>query len=199
MIFYNTIKTELYDNNEIKKIYETFEDDALKNHLNYDFYNDLFIDIKKNIKNFDILNLRINGYKINNFSVYLDTVLLDLSKEKYNLLEKIVYDITMNYINELNEDINLSEVYTEFWLTDEYPTYTKGKLENLHFDKSEIDDLIYNKTITQKTTGVTYLVESFVPNIITSIDNYLLSLSNTSDDNIINNIKNLKTYVVFPE
>ena len=80
MIFYNTIKTELYDNNEIKKIYETFEDDALKNHLNYDFYNDLFIDIKKNIKNFDILNLRINGYKINNFSVYLDTVLLDLSK-----------------------------------------------------------------------------------------------------------------------
>ena len=52
MIFYNTIKTELYDNNEIKKIYETFEDDALKNHLNYDFYNDLFIDIKKKYKKF---------------------------------------------------------------------------------------------------------------------------------------------------
>ena len=45
-------------------------------------------------------------------------MLLDTSKTKFDLLEKVVYDISMYHFKRLNINFSLNEHYVEFWFKD---------------------------------------------------------------------------------
>jgi hypothetical protein len=101
-----------------------------------------------------------------------DLQLLDFTKEKYSVLEKYVYDISMFHFKRLqiidHDDVNMNNImdkyYIEFW------TKTKYDTSKLHVDCDEYlkrEQLQYNYPIL---SSVTYLNDCNLPTLITNID-----------------------------
>ena len=130
------------------------------------------------MENINIWNLTELSYvdelikEINN-NLYNGTRLLDVTKSKYTLLEKYVYDIAMFHLKRLqncensiseDDDINNKTYFVEFWVKDKYQTSA------LHVDCDEYlkkEQLEYNYPLL---SSVTYLNDSNVPTVITNID-----------------------------
>ena len=100
------------------------------------------------------------------------TKLLDLTKQKYSILEKYVYDIAMFHFKRLQiieeEDINMNNTidkyFIEFWSKNKYDTCS------LHVDCDEYlkkEQLEYNYPLL---SSVTYLNDCNFPTLITNID-----------------------------
>jgi len=91
------------------------------------------------------------------------THLLDLSKTKYTLIEKYVYDIAMFHFKRL--DIEVSDKhFVEFWCKDKFSTY------DLHVD---CDELLKRRNVYEypMLSCVTYLNDNpDCPTIITNVD-----------------------------
>ena len=91
------------------------------------------------------------------------TRLLDLSKEKYSLLEKIVYDTALFHFTRLNIDITNNH-YVEFWCKNKFDTNV------LHVDCDEYEKKTSLNYIYPLLSCVTYFNENPCPTIITNID-----------------------------
>ena len=143
-----------YDKQNLYNSYSTFNN----NHFKTD-----------SIEFSDDDQLVVNCYKQ---PIFLYSYYLDLNKEKYNTLEKYVYDIAKFHFNRLN--LVLSNEYTiEYFLNDKF---TENR--TLHFDHEEIESIINNKVITPFLTTLTYFNDSIYPTIITNIDETYNVLSN---------------------
>jgi hypothetical protein len=100
-----------------------------------------------------------------NKTIFLYSYYLDLNKQHYNLLEKIVYDIANFHFKRLNIELNQS--YTiEYFLNDKF---NENKI--LHFDHEEIEMVQRNNFIQPFLTTLTYFNESIYPTLITNVDN----------------------------
>ena len=67
-------------------------------------------------------------------------MLLDTSKTKFDLLEKVVYDISMYHFKRLNISFNSNEYYIEFWFKDSITkinTYNQESINSFHCDCDE--------------------------------------------------------------
>ncbi len=91
------------------------------------------------------------------------TKLLDLSKEKYSLLEKFVYDTALFHFTRLNIDITNNH-YVEFWCKNKFDTHA------LHVDCDECEKKTSLNYIYPLLSCVTYFNENPCPTIITNID-----------------------------
>jgi hypothetical protein len=97
-------------------------------------------------------------------NIFLNTCMLDLNKDKLNILEKYVYDIAEFHCCRLNKNINECEV--EFWLNKTF--IENGK--TLHFDHQEADLNIDNSYIIPFLSTLTYLSNNNYPTVITSLN-----------------------------
>lgn len=139
----------------------------------------------------DLFDLNYNSWKINfiedgenlekNLSNNISnkkTQLLNInfnsnsnSNPNMDLLEKIVYDISMFHLNRLNIKDNY---FIEFWTKDEKILSTDRKIfvHNLHSDK---DEKLFKKNKELKCpllSTVTYLNKNYVPTIFTNIKQF---------------------------
>ena len=96
--------------------------------------------------------------------VKMPTYLLYLSKQKYTLFEKFVYDIAVFHFNRLKLDINTNDYYVEFWCKNKYNTHI------LHVDCDEYQKKKNLKYIHPLLSCVTYLNDNQCPTIITNVD-----------------------------
>ena len=96
----------------------------------------------------------------------MSTRLLDLSKKKYSLFEKFVYDVAVFHFKQLNIDITANECdyYVEFWCKNKFETH------RLHVDCDEYKKKQFFNFIHPLLSCVTYLNDNLCPTIITNID-----------------------------
>jgi hypothetical protein len=94
-----------------------------------------------------------------------DHFLLDMNKEHFSLLEKIVYDIAVFHFKKLNIT-NLESNFVTFW----FRNIPECCIEhhNIHIDKNTDNKNCHNKILPLITT-ITYLCEHENPTIITDI------------------------------
>ena len=93
----------------------------------------------------------------------IETKLLDLSKENFNLYEKFIYDTAMFHFNRLNIEITDSH-YIEFWCKNKFDTH------KLHVDCDEYQKKHNMNFIHPLLSCVTYLNDNPSPTIITNVD-----------------------------
>jgi hypothetical protein len=96
--------------------------------------------------------------------IHADTMLLDLTKSSYSLIEKYVYDIAMFHFARLNIS-DMENYFVEFWCKSKFDTHT------LHLDCDEKLKKTSGKYEHPLLSCVTYLND--VPNsptIITKVD-----------------------------
>ena len=98
-----------------------------------------------------------------NTNYNIETKLLDLSKIKYSLYEKFIYDTAMFHFKRLNIEITGSH-YIEFWCKNKFDTH------NLHVDCDEYQKKHNMKYIYPFLSCVTYLNDNQCPTIITNVD-----------------------------
>ncbi len=116
---------------------------------------------------------------IKNSKLYL----LDLNKPTFNLVEKIVYDITLFHLNRLGKTLNSdTKYYTEFWWKSELINHNSINIHSFHFDKDEFYFKKHNRVINPLLSTITYLNDSLYPTIIT--DHAFNSLNNEEDVSI---------------
>lgn len=111
-------------------------------------------EIKHSYDNKLIDYVNINCNKIN---------LLDLSKEKYTLYEKFIYDTAMFHFKRLNIEITDSH-FVEFWCKNKFDTH------KLHVDCDEYQKQKNLKYVYPLLSCVTYLNDNPSPTIITNVD-----------------------------
>lgn len=118
---------------------------------------------------------KINIWKLNNSfedkmleaidkNIHFQTKLLDLSKNKYSLFEKFVYDTALFHFNRLNIDITNNNYYIEFWCKNKFDT------NSLHVDCDEYEKKTHFNYIHPILSCVTYFNENPCPTIITDVD-----------------------------
>jgi hypothetical protein len=144
--------------------------------LNINTWNITFT--QNNIDNYDIHSLLHYYFMTRNDSM---SYLLNPNLEKYNIIEKIVYDIAMFHFRRLGIEYNKDEYYIEFWF--------KGTFKSTcHIDTDEYErefncDFKYeNGPIL---SCVTYFSESNIPTIITDITSDDYKNDNYSEKNKI--------------
>jgi hypothetical protein len=88
---------------------------------------------------------------------------LDLSKEKFSLYEKFIYDTAMFHFKRLNIEVTDSH-FIEFWCKNKFDTH------RLHVDCDEYQKKHNMKYIHPLLSCVTYLNDNQCPTIITNVD-----------------------------
>ena len=94
--------------------------------------------------------------------------LLNTQKEKFNLLEKIIYELAMYQFKQLNIIYDPEKHWIEYWTKKEI--ITKEIIHDFHSDKDEKNYFTYNLLINPLLSTVTYLTDSEFPTIITNVD-----------------------------
>ena len=124
----------------------------------------------------------LNSIKINSSFIHFNTYVLDIKKNKFDTLEKYVYDIAKFHFERLKLELN-DNYAIEFWLVDGF-----GKNQQFHVDYQEVEKLIFNKKVTPILTTVTYFNDCDYPTILTNLDSS-------------NNLENEKetVYISFPK
>ncbi len=159
-------------------------------------------------ENFDQLNCQM--YKIdllNNSTDILDgivnlirtkpkeLVLLDMKKNQFNLIEKMVYELAIFHISRLGltANLDLDEICIEYWFKSETKSDSSGIVHEFHVDKDE-ELYIKNKILKCPILStVTFLTDSIYPLVISNIK--YDDLANI--DNLINKQKEFT--VIFPK
>jgi hypothetical protein len=90
--------------------------------------------------------------------------LLNTEQEKFNLLEKYVYDIALFHFNRLCIEYNPNIHFIEFWCKNTV------ELNNFHFDCDEYEKKTDNKFIYPLLSNIIYLSDSIYPTVITDIN-----------------------------
>jgi hypothetical protein len=93
----------------------------------------------------------------------IETKILDLSKEKFSLYEKFIYDTAMFHFKRLNIEVTDSH-FIEFWCKNKFDTH------RLHVDCDEYQKKHNMKYIHPLLSCVTYLNDNQCPTIITNVD-----------------------------
>ena len=110
----------------------------------------------------------------------LKNVLLDLSKDKYNILEKYVYELFVFHLKNLNLEYDTNRFSVEYWIKNEEIDTFKKICQVCHQDKDEILFRNEKKIKFPILSTVTYLDEVNIPTVLTSTDLYF------SDNKCIN-------------
>jgi hypothetical protein len=114
---------------------------------------------------------------------------LDLNKQKYNILEKIVFDLAVYHCKRLNIDPYQDDIDIEYWIKDDdnlscpilhVDVDPAGPIKGLKEIFPNIDLNFTGKVIL---SGVVYLTESIHPTVITNVpfehnDDILLNQNN---------------------
>lgn len=134
----------------------------------------LFLDFKKAntclLRNFNLPYFTENNDFKQNLLVFMEkfplhTFLLNKQKNTINILEKVVYDLSLYHIEKDNKNIDDFEI--EFWIKNE-KIIQKQLLHNPHSDKDEKYRKLKNEFIHPYLSSVTYL---HTTNSITLISN----------------------------
>ena len=160
---------------------------------------DFFINNKQNLtssyKDFENEHIIIDEesaqtltIKHNDENIYFYSLYLDIHKEKYNILEKYVYDITKFHFDRLG--LEITDDYTiEYFLINEF-----NKNRIFHYDHDEIENVIYKKRDSPFLVTLTYFNDSIYPTVISNIE----GTSNVGDVNYeVNNDETL--FISFPK
>ena len=129
---------------------------------------------KNTINHVNIWNIQIDDHcdkydqkirqDINREFIQKDTMLLDLTKSSYSLIEKYVYDSAMFHLARLNIS-DMENHFVEFWCKSKFDTHT------LHIDCDEKLKKTTGKYEHPLLSCVTYLNDvSNSPTIITNVD-----------------------------
>ena len=100
-------------------------------------------------------------------------MLLDTSKTNFDLLEKVVYDISMYHFKRLNINFNSNEYYIEFWFKDSITkinTYNKESINSFHCDCDENERKINKKIFNPLMSCVSYFNDNEFPVLLTNIN-----------------------------
>ena len=92
------------------------------------------------------------------------TKLLNLNKDKFDIIEKFVFDSAIFHLNNLNQDVDNEEYFIEFWIKNKFDTC------KLHVDCDEYEKKTNLNYIYPLLSIVSYFNESEAPTIITNID-----------------------------
>lgn len=95
--------------------------------------------------------------------------ILDTNKEKFNLIEKIVYDLTMFHFARLNIEYDKELHYIEYWTKTESIKNYHYNIHNFHVDKDETLLQTQNEYRFPILSTVTYLNDSTHPTVISNI------------------------------
>jgi len=121
-------------------------------------------------------------------------LLLDVCKNNFDLIEKVVYDIAMFHFKRLNIIFNQKEHYIEFWFKD---SLYKNKLHNLettnsfHCDCDEDERKINKKMYNPLMSCVSYFNNNEFPMLLTEINFEEYKFKNFENKNSIQ--------IIFPE
>jgi hypothetical protein len=126
---------------------------------------------KNTIKHVNIWNIQVDDQydqkirqDIYREFIQVDTMLLDLTKSSYSLVEKCVYDIAMFHFKRLNIT-DMENHFVEFWCKSKFETHT------LHIDCDETLKKTCGQYEYPLLSCVTYLNDaSNNPTIITNVD-----------------------------
>jgi hypothetical protein len=101
------------------------------------------------------------------FKVPRDSYILDTSKTQFNIIEKIVYELSIFHLKQMNLEVDFDRYKIELWCKNNY-----NQLHNLHCDKDE--PIFMSQSILKFPilSTVTYINESFYPLLITNTDGY---------------------------
>jgi len=114
------------------------------------------------IKCYNSFGDNFTNFKSNTKRGYKNTYLLNTSKESFNYIEKIVYDLSKFHLNRLN--IELNDVYIEFWFK-HVPFF-----KELHVDTDEYERFENDLIQTPFLSCVTYLNDNLYPTIVTNLE-----------------------------
>ena len=132
---------------------------------------------QNNIDNYDIHSL-IHSF----FDLGINiTYLLNTNQDKYSVIEKIVYDISMFHFKRLGIEYNKEDHFIEFFTVDKF-------ISTCHLDTDEYDrdfNSEFKYDNEPLLSCVTYLSESNIPTIITDIDRNDYFNDNYSEKNKI--------------
>lgn len=156
---------DLINNNQKinKYIINTFDKETISN-INFNSWN-----INLDNKYYENLDFFILNKKNQNGSYLLDT-----NKEKYNITEKIIYDLTLFHLKRLDLEIDFNRYKIEYWWKNDVNINNQQIIHNLHSDKDEF--LIHSNNILKSPilSTVTYINDSKYPTLLTSTPEILL-------------------------
>lgn len=107
-----------------------------------------------------------------------DAFLLEKNKTKYDFIEKLVYDMAKFQLDEMNIDINSSEINVEFWFK---TTGTYDDSIHIDCDVNSFD----TRRISRSSifTSLLYLNDNANPTLITDIDEDSYKYKNFTSEN----------------
>jgi hypothetical protein len=127
--------------------------------LNINTWNITFT--KNNIDNYDIHSLLHSFFNIGTGLTYL----LNTNQDKYSLIEKMIYDISIFHFKRMGIEYNKEDHFIEFFMVLKYES-------TCHLDSDEYDrdfNRKFNYENEPLLSCVTYLSDSNIPTIITDI------------------------------
>ncbi len=95
--------------------------------------------------------------------------ILDINKQNFNPIEKIVYDLAMFHFSRLNINYNPEIHYIEYWTKTELIKNYHYNIHNFHVDKDETLLQTKNEYKFPILSTVTYLNDSLHPTVISNI------------------------------
>jgi len=127
-------------------------------------------DFKSNLESWN-LDLDNNYYnKINDYIedniIEKGTFLLDTSKNNFNLIEQIIYDLSIFHLERLNLNVDFNKYKIEFWWKND--NNINPIIHGLHSDKDEILMKTKNILISPLLSTITYINDSIYPTFITN-------------------------------
>lgn len=109
------------------------------------------------------------------------TFLLNTNKDKFNILEKYIYELCMFHLNRLGKKYDPKKYSFEYWFKNENINYENSSdiLHRFHIDKDEKNDIETKYMKTPMLSTVTYVTESKYPTIISNLKK---EFNNISED-----------------
>ena len=99
--------------------------------------------------------------------------LLDTCKIKFDLMEKVVYEIAMFHFEKLNIQFDPNEHFVEFWFKNSIlknNTIASYNINSFHYDCDECEKDINNKQFKPLLSCVNYFNDNDFPLLLTEID-----------------------------
>jgi len=110
----------------------------------------------------------INKFITNNKSLQQSFLLNTDKNISENIIEKIVYDLSVFHLERLKLNIDFSRYKIEFWWKNNHVNNNNNIIHGLHSDKDEILMRSQKKIISPLLSTITYLNDSIYPTLLTS-------------------------------
>jgi hypothetical protein len=146
----------------------------------------IYDDNTKSNCNLDSWKIKLNYYYLQYLDKFIEdtnidngTYLLDTTKDNFEMIEKIVYDLTCFHLDRLNLLKDFNRYKIEFWWKNDKIIKDNNIIHELHSDKDEILMRSKNILLSPLLSTVTYINDSEYPTIITSTPENLIKNNNT--------------------